>query len=96
MQVVIFQVDGGMTANRLLMQLQADIAGITVVKPGMAESTALGAAMVAGAAVGHWDMFGSPLEIPFEKWEPKLTRDERDVRYAKWKMAVERSMGWDV
>ncbi|CAH0547152.1 unnamed protein product [Brassicogethes aeneus] len=89
------QVDGGMTANKLLMQLQADLAGVNIVKPNMAESTALGAAMVAGAAVGYWDIMGSRLDIPFEKWDPKLTENQRDVRYSKWKMAVERSMEWD-
>uniref|UniRef100_A0AAU8HN37 Probable glycerol kinase n=1 Tax=Glenea cantor TaxID=983541 RepID=A0AAU8HN37_9CUCU len=90
------QVDGGMTASSLLMQLQADLAGVTVLKPTMAESTALGAAMVAGAAVGHWNLSGPPLDIPAIRWSPKFTEDERDVAYSKWKMAVERSMGWVV
>lgn len=85
-----------MTANSLLMQLQADLAGVTVIKPTMAESTALGAAMVAGAAVGHWDLNGPPLDIPAIRWSPKISDDERDVAYSKWKMAVERSMGWTV
>lgn len=84
-----------MTANPLLMQMQADLAGVTVKRPTMAESTALGAAMVAGAAVGHWDPH-RPLTIPSEIWQPKITDDERDVRYSKWKMAVERAMGWDI
>lgn len=84
-----------MTANSLLMQMQADLAGVSVLKPKMAESTALGAAMVAGAAVGHWD-FEPPLVIPAEKWQPKITEDERDVRYSRWKMAVERAMGWEI
>lgn len=84
-----------MTANALLMQMQADLAGVTVIKPIMAESTALGAAMVAGAAVGHWD-FDQPIMIPSEKWQPKVSENERDVRYSKWKMAVERALGWDI
>lgn len=84
-----------MTANALLMQMQADLAGVTIVKPQMAESTALGAAMVAGAAVGHWNL-DSPLALPSVKWKPLLTEDERDVKYSKWKMAVERAMGWDI
>lgn len=83
-----------MTANPLLMQLQADLAGVNVVKPQMAESTALGAAMVAGAAVGHWDL-NKTLKIASRTWTPRYTDDERDVRYSKWKMAIERSMGWD-
>jgi glycerol kinase len=94
--VVTFKVDGGMTANSLLMQLQADLAGVTVLKPSMAESTALGAAMVAGAAMGCWDIEGSPLQIPAQKWVPRSNENERDVRYAKWKMAIERSTGWDI
>ncbi|KAL1517675.1 hypothetical protein ABEB36_001410 [Hypothenemus hampei] len=89
------QVDGGMTANSLLMQLQADLAGIKVAKASMAESTALGAAMVAGAAVGLWDLT-RPMDIPCEEWTPKLSDDERDMRYSKWKLAVEKAMGWDV
>lgn len=82
-----------MTANPLLMQLQADLAGIHIIKPEMAESTALGAAMMAGAAVGCWDLNVS-LEMPSHTWIPKFTEDERDIRYTRWKMAVERSMGW--
>lgn len=85
-----------MTANSLLMQLQADLAGVTVMKSSMAESTALGAAMVAGAAVGAWDIEGAPLDIPANKWTPRYSENERDVRYAKWKMAIERSTGWDI
>lgn len=91
-----FKVDGGMTANSLLMQLQADLAGIAVLKPDMAESTALGAAMMAGAAIGHWDIEGAPIDIPCIKWLPRYGEDERDIRYSNWKRAVERSMGWVV
>lgn len=90
------RVDGGMTANALLMQLQADLAGVNVIKPNMAESTALGAAMAAGAAMNCWDIMGAPLEILCDKWTPKYTEDERDIRYSKWKMAVERAIGWDI
>lgn len=84
-----------MTANSLLMQMQSDLTGVTVIKPQMAESTALGAAMVAGAAVGHWDL-DNILKISATKWEPQITENERDVKYSKWKMAVERAMGWDM
>lgn len=89
------QVDGGMTANSLLMQLQADLTGISLLKPKMAESTSLGAAMAAGSAVGYWDL-SEPMEMPSDIWEPKCTENERDIRYSKWKMAIERSMGWEV
>lgn len=84
-----------MTANSLLMQMQSDLAGVSIVKPNMAESTALGAAMVAGAAVGHWNL-DPPLVLPSQQWHPKISEDERDVKYSKWKMAVERAMGWDI
>lgn len=85
-----------MTANSLLMQLQADLAGVTVEKPSMSESTALGAAIVAGAAVGYWNLQDNPIEILSQKWQPVFTENERDIRYNKWKMAVERAMGWDI
>lgn len=90
-----YQVDGGMTANNLLMQLQSSLAGVDVVRPDMAESTALGAAMVAGAAVGCWDL-STPLTIPGKTFTPQYTEDERDLKYSKWKMAVERALGWDI
>lgn len=89
------QVDGGMTANDLLMQLQSDLSGITVSRPYMAESTALGAAMVAGAAVQCWDIETTTMNIPQKVWHSKMSGRERDERYGKWKMAVERAMGWD-
>nr|XP_022911558.1 glycerol kinase-like [Onthophagus taurus] len=88
------QVDGGMTTNSMLMQLQADLTGVTIGKPKMAESTALGAAMCAGAAMGCWNVL-PPMDIPLQAWPPKLKENERDVRYARWKDAVERSFGWD-
>ncbi|KAB0792355.1 hypothetical protein PPYR_14314 [Photinus pyralis] len=89
------RVDGGMTSNTYLMQLQADLTGICVVKPVMAESTALGAAMMAGAAIGVWD-FKQNLDMPVEEWKPIIGDDKRDLKYSQWKMAVERAMGWDV
>uniref|UniRef100_A0A1L8E1W7 Probable glycerol kinase n=1 Tax=Nyssomyia neivai TaxID=330878 RepID=A0A1L8E1W7_9DIPT len=90
------RVDGGMTENKLLMQLQSDLIGLEIIKPRMAETTALGAAMMAACAVGRWDV--KTIEVPMEtmKYEPKIGVDERDIRYSKWKMAVERSFGWDI
>lgn len=90
-----YKVDGGMTANKLLMEMQANLAGVEVVRPDMMESTALGAAMVAAAAVGCWDL-STPLDIPSTKFQSHYTEDERDMRYTKWKMAVERALGWDI
>lgn len=89
------QVDGGMTANDLLMQLQSDLIGLSVQRPAMAEATALGVAMAAGRAVGKWDVHGVSIPLGCQEFRPAIGEDQRDVRYAKWKMAVERSLGWD-
>ncbi|XP_015266106.1 PREDICTED: glycerol kinase [Gekko japonicus] len=91
------QVDGGMTNNKILMQLQADILCIPVVKPSMPEITALGAAMAAGAAegVGVWSLHPDDLTaVTYERFEPQINSEESDCRYAWWKKAVRRSMGW--
>ncbi|KAM3584869.1 uncharacterized protein V6R79_001433 [Siganus canaliculatus] len=92
------QVDGGMTSNRLLMQLQADILCIPVVKPSMPETTALGAAMAAGAAEGVsvWSLNPEDLsEVTSEKFEPQINPEESEFRYARWKKAVQKSMNWE-
>ncbi|KAF7689575.1 glycerol kinase isoform X2 [Silurus meridionalis] len=92
------QVDGGMTSNKLLMQLQADILCIPVVKPSMPETTALGAAMAAGAAEGVrvWSLNPEDLtEVTSEKFEPQINPEESEFRYARWKKAVRRSMNWE-
>ncbi|XP_004571288.1 glycerol kinase isoform X1 [Maylandia zebra] len=92
------QVDGGMTSNKLLMQLQADILCIPVVKPSMPETTALGAAMAAGAAEGVsvWSLNPEDLsEVTSEKFEPQINPEESEFRYARWKKAVEKSMNWE-
>ncbi|KAF4075138.1 hypothetical protein AMELA_G00231150 [Ameiurus melas] len=92
------QVDGGMTSNRLLMQLQADILCIPVVKPSMPETTALGAAMAAGAAEGVsvWSLNPEDLTaVTSEKFEPQINPEESEFRYARWKKAVQRAMNWE-
>ncbi|XP_056882479.1 glycerol kinase isoform X2 [Takifugu flavidus] len=92
------QVDGGMTSNRLLMQLQADILCIPVVKPSMPETTALGAAMAAGAAEGVsvWSLNPEDLsEVTSEKSEPQINTEESEFRYTRWKKAVQKSMNWE-
>jgi len=93
------QVDGGMTVNDRLLQLQSDILGINTVRPSMPETTALGAAMAAGAAQGIdvWDLHSDDsANIISDVFKPKIPKAERDERYWKWKEAVKRSYGWDV
>ncbi|XP_043491124.1 glycerol kinase-like [Polistes fuscatus] len=93
-KLTTLQVDGGMTVNNLLMQLQADLTGITVVRPNMVETTALGAAMLAGVGTGLIDINDIDAS-QVTKFTPVIGEDERDLRYSKWKMAIERSMKWD-
>uniref|UniRef100_A0A8D1S2F1 glycerol kinase n=1 Tax=Sus scrofa TaxID=9823 RepID=A0A8D1S2F1_PIG len=91
------QVDGGMTNNKILMQLQADILYIPVVKPSMPETTALGAAMAAGAAegVGVWSLDPEDMSaVTVERFEPQINAEESEIRYSTWKKAVMKSMGW--
>ncbi|KAG2457157.1 GLPK kinase, partial [Polypterus senegalus] len=92
------QVDGGMTSNKLLMQLQADILCIPVVKPSMPETTALGAAMAAGAAEGVrvWSLDPKDLTaVTCERFEPQINPEESELRYARWKKAVLKAMDWE-
>ena len=90
------KVDGGMTANELLMQFQADVLGVPVVRPVVPETTCLGAAYAAGLAVGYWpDIEG--LRANWKKsaeWTPAMAADARDRHYRKWKKAVQRTMAW--
>lgn len=88
------KVDGGMTNNSALMQWQSDLIGLEVIKPAMVETTALGAAMMAGRAIGKWDM-NAKTDIKARSFHPQISEDERDIRTKKWKMAIERSLGWD-
>ncbi len=90
------KVDGGMVANALLMQFQADILGVPVVRPTVTETTALGAAYAAGLAVGFWP----DLDALRQNWgvdhtfQPQMAAAQRDSLYAGWKKAVERTLGW--
>ncbi|HET7727023.1 MAG TPA: glycerol kinase GlpK [Candidatus Limnocylindrales bacterium] len=89
-------VDGGMVGNELLMQLQADVLGVPVVRPTVTETTALGAAYAAGLAVGFWsnlDQLRSNWRADRE-WTPQMAGDERERRYATWKKAVTRTFDW--
>jgi glycerol kinase len=90
------RVDGGMTRNGLLMQIQADILGSAVVVPEITETTALGAAYAAGLAVGFWrdlDELRSMVAAT-RRWEPQMTETDREAALARWHKGVERSLGW--
>ena len=90
------KVDGGMTMNETLMQFQADQVGVPVIRPVVAETTALGAAYAAGIAVGYWngeqDVIDNWAEA--KRWEPKMDEGERDRLYRQWKKAVTRTFDW--
>ena len=90
------KVDGGMVRNELLMQFQADILGVLVVRPRVAETTALGAAYAAGLAVGYWkDLEELRKNWGKDKeWTPSMAEDKRDILYKGWKKAVERTLNW--
>jgi glycerol kinase len=89
-------VDGGMTANGLLMQFQADLLGVSVVRPAVAETTVLGAAYAAGLAVGFFSGLDELASLWAEgrRWEPAMAPAERERLCAGWGKAVERSLGW--
>jgi len=90
------KVDGGMTADELLMQFQADVLGMPVIRPAVTETTALGAAFAAGLATGFWSGTDELRERWAEdrRWEPSMAEDEREGRYRQWKKAVERTFDW--
>jgi glycerol kinase len=90
------KVDGGMVFNELLMQFQADQLGVPVMRPVVAETTALGAAYAAGLAVGFWkdlddlrDNWGLD-----NQWDPITSGPARDELFAQWKKAVSRTLDW--
>jgi len=92
----VLKVDGGITANDLCMQIQADVLGVDVVKPVVAETTALGAAYAAGLAVGFWS---DPDELRAnwhedKRWTPQWSEEQRADGYAGWQKAVQRTLDW--
>jgi glycerol kinase len=90
------KVDGGMTANALLMQFQADVLDVPVVRPAVTETTALGAAYAAGLAVGFWPDVAT-LRAQWRKdaeWTPAMAADKRAAEYRQWKKAVARTLDW--
>ncbi len=92
----VLKVDGGVTANATCMQLQADILGVPVSRPRVAETTALGAAYAAGLAVGFWsgteELRANWAED--RRWEPTWSDEQRAEGYSGWRKAVERTLGW--
>lgn len=90
------KVDGGMVVDGLLMQFQADVLGVPVIRPEVVETTALGAAYAAGLAVEYWD---GPADLranwsESSRWTPAMGEKRRDALYARWNQAVERTLGW--
>jgi glycerol kinase len=94
--LVELRVDGGMTSNDLLMQFQADILGVEVVRPKVAETTALGAAYAAGLATGVWRDLDELRHLWAEdaRWSPGMDDAERERLHRRWKAALQRSLDW--
>jgi glycerol kinase len=87
--------DGGGVANSWLMQFQADVLGSPVVVPEITETTALGAAYLAGIATGQWDAERvDSMWREAARYEPRMGSDERESLLAKWAQAVDRARGW--
>jgi glycerol kinase len=92
----VLKVDGGITGNNLCMQIQADVLGVDVVRPVVAETTALGAAYAAGLAVGFW-ADASDLRANWQegkRWEPAWNDEQRTAGYEGWRKAVQRTLDW--
>jgi glycerol kinase len=95
-KLTALKVDGGMVFNELLMQFQADLLDVPVIRPKVAETTALGAAYAAGLAVGFWKDFGE-LRANWGKdkeWKPGMDASVREKLYLGWKKAVTRTLDW--
>ena len=90
------RVDGGASRSNLLMQMQADFLGVPVVRPRVTETTALGAAYLAGLATGFWsdaDELTAQWAVD-RRFEPTLGDDARGAKRSRWRQAVERAKGW--
>jgi glycerol kinase len=95
-RLIELRVDGGMVRNDFLMQFQADILGVPVVRPTVIETTALGAAYAAGLAEGVWasmDELSSNWKVD-RRFEPKMSEDQREALFARWRKAVTRTLDW--
>ena len=90
------KVDGGMTANELLMQFQADVLGVDVVRPRVSETTALGAAYAAGIAVGFWEGEQDVIDNWAEdkRWSPAMPIEDRERTFRLWRKAVTKTFDW--
>ncbi|MGH2718099.1 MAG: FGGY family carbohydrate kinase, partial [Actinomycetota bacterium] len=90
------KVDGGMVGNEVLMQFQADVLGVPVIRPSVAETTALGSAYAAGLAVGFWsglDELRANWQLG-KRWEPSMDPARVEAEYRQWKKAVSRTLDW--
>ena len=97
LQIIELRVDGGAASNDLLMQFQADILGIPIVRPQVTETTALGAAYLAGLAVGFWtgsDDIAANWHVE-QRFEPTMRRSNIERRRSRWASALDRSRRWD-
>ncbi len=90
------KVDGGMVGNEMLMQFQSDILNVPVIRPEVAETTALGAAYAAGMAVGFWSGAEALRKnwAVDKTWQPAMEAGVREEYYRQWKKAVDRTFGW--
>jgi glycerol kinase len=95
-ELSMLKVDGGMVVNELLMQFQADILDVPVIRPKVSETTALGAAYAAGLAVGFWESLDELRRNWAEDktWQPEVDSEVREKYYREWKKAVDRTFDW--
>jgi glycerol kinase len=96
LDLTVLKVDGGMTASELLLQIQADLLGVPVVRPAVTETTCLGAAYAAGLAVGFWpDLAALRANWRVDRrWDPAMPGERREAARAQWRKAVARSLDW--
>ncbi|HOK49418.1 MAG TPA: FGGY-family carbohydrate kinase, partial [Sedimentibacter sp.] len=95
--LTVLKVDGGASANDFLMQFQSDILNVNIERPDITETTALGAAYLAGMATGFWKSKGEVIQNwnMNKKFIPAMGEDERNKLYTGWKKAVERAKNWE-
>ena len=96
MKVNVLKADGGASKSDFLMQFQADILGINVVRPVISETTVLGVAYLAGLAIGFWNSLEEIERLwkPEKVFKPRMDKETREKLYSGWKAAVKRAIGW--